>query len=233
MNLNDVLADREGDDRPATEANGPRCPAASSVLTSRWSRPPTAGSARKPGSERTPSASSSYAATATPDGTPAPSAWCRWPGSPWEPTCPTSPPATDADRAEWIPIDEALARDLAFDHAQILRDGVERARAKLEYTTIATAFCDATFNPARPTPGLSGGLGHRDRPPQLPAQSAERHGFRGGDRRRHPRTGKAGEGLSGWRGDGAVPRDHATLNTQPRTDYQIAHAALWTVQSGY
>lgn len=58
---------------------------------------------------------------------------------------PDPTPATDADRAEWVPIDEALARELAFDHAQILRDGVERARAKLEYTTIATAFCEATF----------------------------------------------------------------------------------------
>ena len=54
-------------------------------------------------------------------------------------------PDTDADRAEWVPVDEAFERDLAFDHSEILRDGVERARSKLEYTTIATAFCDATF----------------------------------------------------------------------------------------
>ena len=54
-------------------------------------------------------------------------------------------PDTDADRAEWVPVDEAFGRDLAFDHSEILRDGVERARSKLEYTTIATAFCDATF----------------------------------------------------------------------------------------
>ena len=54
-------------------------------------------------------------------------------------------PDTDADRAEWDPVDEAFGRDLAFDHSEILRDGVERARSKLEYTTIATAFCDATF----------------------------------------------------------------------------------------
>lgn len=52
---------------------------------------------------------------------------------------------TDADRAEWVPANEAFNRDLAFDHAQILRDGLERARSKLEYTTVATAFCDPTF----------------------------------------------------------------------------------------
>jgi len=58
---------------------------------------------------------------------------------------PDPTPDTDADRAEWVPVDEAFARDLAFDHAQILRDGIERARSKLEYTTIATAFCEPTF----------------------------------------------------------------------------------------
>ncbi len=58
---------------------------------------------------------------------------------------PDPSPDTDAGRAEWVPVDEAFGRDLAFDHSEILRDGVERARSKLEYTTIATAFCDATF----------------------------------------------------------------------------------------
>jgi 8-oxo-dGTP diphosphatase len=43
----------------------------------------------------------------------------------------------------WAPVDEADA--LAFDHAQILADGVERARAKLEYSTLAAAFCPAEF----------------------------------------------------------------------------------------
>lgn len=54
-------------------------------------------------------------------------------------------PDTDADRAEWVPLVDAEQRELAFDHATILRDGVERARARLEYTTIATAFCEPTF----------------------------------------------------------------------------------------
>lgn len=54
---------------------------------------------------------------------------------------------TDAAEARWQPVDELLstADRLAFDHAAILRDGVERARAKLEYTPLAAAFCPAEF----------------------------------------------------------------------------------------
>jgi 8-oxo-dGTP diphosphatase len=54
---------------------------------------------------------------------------------------------TDAASAHWQPVDEVLsgARKLAFDHYQILADGVERARAKLEYSALATAFCGDTF----------------------------------------------------------------------------------------
>ena len=55
---------------------------------------------------------------------------------------------SDAAEAAWTPVGDLVSADqshLAFDHDEILRDGVERARSKLEYTTLATAFCPATF----------------------------------------------------------------------------------------
>ena len=42
----------------------------------------------------------------------------------------------------------AALGQMAFDHARILQDGVERARAKLEYTSLAAAFCRDEFTVA-------------------------------------------------------------------------------------
>lgn len=54
---------------------------------------------------------------------------------------------SDAANASWESVDDVLAgrRTLAFDHAQIVTDGVARARTKLEHTALATAFCGSTF----------------------------------------------------------------------------------------
>lgn len=53
---------------------------------------------------------------------------------------------SDAAAAAWKPVSTLLRRGkLAFDHGQILADGVERARSKLEYTALATAFVDEEF----------------------------------------------------------------------------------------
>ncbi len=52
---------------------------------------------------------------------------------------------TDAAGAEWLPVAAARAGGLAFDHGEILAVGVERARAKLEYTTLATTLAGPEF----------------------------------------------------------------------------------------
>src|SRR5882757_4396376 len=64
------------------------------------------------------------------------------------PELPVPQAGTDAADARWLPIDELRALRLAFDHHRILEDGLERARAKLEYTPLATAFCAAEFTVA-------------------------------------------------------------------------------------
>jgi 8-oxo-dGTP diphosphatase len=63
------------------------------------------------------------------------------------PDLPTPVAGTDATDATWQPVEPLLAAGgpRAFDHNQILREGLERARQMLEYTTLATAFCSEAF----------------------------------------------------------------------------------------
>ena len=63
------------------------------------------------------------------------------------PRLPEPEAGTDAARAAWYPVADALAHTpgLAFDHRDIVNAGVERARSKLEQTALATAFCAPTF----------------------------------------------------------------------------------------
>jgi 8-oxo-dGTP diphosphatase len=62
------------------------------------------------------------------------------------PNLPTPVAGTDARQAYWMPVGPALHEDtLAFDHTSILRDALERAQSKLEYTTVATVFCTEPF----------------------------------------------------------------------------------------
>ncbi|MBA9006769.1 MULTISPECIES: NUDIX hydrolase [Thermomonospora] len=72
------------------------------------------------------------------------------------PELPDPRAGSDAADAAWVPIGAlgltetgdqlpGTTRRLAFDHARILSDGLERARSKLEYTPLATAFCAPEF----------------------------------------------------------------------------------------
>lgn len=66
------------------------------------------------------------------------------------PDLPAPEAGGDARTAAWTPVGSILDRstELAFDHTLIVADAVERARSKLEYTTLATRFCPPDFTVA-------------------------------------------------------------------------------------
>lgn len=62
------------------------------------------------------------------------------------PDLPAPRPGPSTRAVSWVPVAQATPK--AFDHAQVLAAGVERARAKLEYSPYATAFCAPEFTVA-------------------------------------------------------------------------------------
>ena len=86
------------------------------------------------------------------------------------PELPEPQAGSDARAAAWVPVSSlglaegggqrpGTTRKLAFDHARILADGLERARSKLEYTPLATAFVAEPVHDLRAARGLRDGLG--------------------------------------------------------------------------
>lgn len=73
------------------------------------------------------------------------------------PELPEPVAGSDARSAAWVPVSAlglshqagtqraGTTRKLAFDHARICSDGIERARSKIEYTPLATAFVTEPF----------------------------------------------------------------------------------------
>ncbi|WP_031508784.1 NUDIX hydrolase [Streptomyces megasporus] len=73
------------------------------------------------------------------------------------PDLPSPTAGGDAHSVRWAQVDTLLEPGdgtegggdrpvpLAFDHDRILADGVERARSKIEYSSLATAFCPPEF----------------------------------------------------------------------------------------
>ena len=91
------------------------------------------------------------------------------------PRPPEPVPGADASGTAWHPIAKLVDGDaadalLAFDHGRILADGVERAQAKLEYTTLAASFCPPEFTVTQ-LRRVYEAVWRRDAgPAQLPAQ---------------------------------------------------------------
>jgi 8-oxo-dGTP diphosphatase len=61
------------------------------------------------------------------------------------PDVPRPAAGSDASEARFWPVADIDPGDMAFDHGRILADAVERARAKLEYTSLGASLLDEPF----------------------------------------------------------------------------------------
>ncbi|MEV7663438.1 NUDIX domain-containing protein [Paenarthrobacter sp. NPDC089316] len=67
------------------------------------------------------------------------------------PDFPVLAAGSDAEHAAWYPVRDVVngQLELAFDHAKILDDALERAKSKLEYSPLGAAFCGEEFTIAQ------------------------------------------------------------------------------------
>jgi 8-oxo-dGTP diphosphatase len=67
------------------------------------------------------------------------------------PDFPVLAAGSDAENAAWYPVTKVQSGELelAFDHAKILDDALERAKSKLEYSPLGAAFCGVEFTIAQ------------------------------------------------------------------------------------
>ncbi|WP_405114822.1 NUDIX hydrolase [Micromonospora sp. NBC_01405] len=120
------------------------------------------------------------------------------------PDLPNPAAGSDVDEALWLPVSALASRQLAFDHARVIEDGLERARSKLEYTPLATRFLDAEFTVTELRAVYETVWGHPLHPGNFHRKvlsvpgfvestgaSAERGGTRGGPRAKLYRAGDA------------------------------------------
>ena len=86
---------------------------------------------------------------------------------------------TDASLAAWRPVNEFEEGrlPLAFDHDTILTDGIERARAKIEYSPLAAAFCPPEFTVAQLRAIYEAVWGHRLDPRNFHRKVTRTEGF--------------------------------------------------------
>lgn len=78
---------------------------------------------------------------------------------------PTSSDPDLPERARWVPVDELP--DLAFDHAVVVVEAVERLRAKLSYTNLGFALMPGEFTIAELRSTYVAALGHDVAPTNL------------------------------------------------------------------
>ena len=123
------------------------------------------------------------------------------------PSLPTPRGGGDARAAEMVLVSriESGAIELAFDHDRILRDALERTRAKLEYTALGAQFCPPEFTISELRRVYETVWGTRLDPGNFQRSLRDSGAFRQSAQRRRPAAETGGRPASLWRLDLAEP----------------------------